>query len=159
VACAIRIVGSPCMSVHLCELLACLREIHPLRRPRERHEMLGPPRWQKVKVLWLDGEYEGLEEWIPEVRLVAPWNEADTLLEDALRMFAALEVSGDVYVTTTYKEVETVFFAIPREMGAEAFSVPQTVPVLLCIARTQTRIRMPLGSSKKAWRVSCNGRA
>jgi len=65
-----------------------------------------------------------LEEWIPEVRLVAPWNEAETLLEDALRMFAALEVSGDVYVTTTYKEVETVFFAIPREMGAEVFFGP-----------------------------------
>ena len=34
-------------------------------------------------------------------------------------MFAALEASGGVYVTTTYKAVETVFFAIPREMGAE----------------------------------------
>ena len=60
-----------------------------------------------------------MEEWIPEFRLVAPWNEAETLLEDALRMFAALEVSGDVYVTTTYKVVETVFVAIPQEAGAE----------------------------------------
>ena len=149
-ACAIRIVGSPCMGIHLCELPACLTEIHPFRRPRERHELLGPPRWQKVKVRWLDGEYVGLEEWIPEFRLVAPWNEAETLLEDALRMFAALEVSGDVYVTTTYKEVETVFFAIPREMGAEAFSVPQTVPVLVCIARTQIRILMTLGQLEES---------
>ena len=42
--------------------------------------MLGPPRWQKVKVRWLDAEYEGLEEGAPKVRLVAPWDEAKALL-------------------------------------------------------------------------------
>ncbi len=34
-------------------------------------------------------------------------------------MFAELEASGDVYVTTTYKAVEAMFFAIPREVAAE----------------------------------------
>ena len=66
-----------------------------------------------MKVRWLDGEYEGLGEWGPKVRLVAPWDEAGALLEDALK------ASGDVYVTTTYKVVETVFVAIPQEAGAE----------------------------------------
>jgi hypothetical protein len=32
-----------------------------------------------------------------------------------------LEVSGDVYGTPTYRAVETVFFAIPQEAGAEVW--------------------------------------
>lgn len=79
----------------------------------------GPPRSQKVKVRWLDGEYEGLEEWVPKVRLVVPWDEKEALLEDERRMFAALEASGAVYGSTTYRAVETVFFAVPQEAGAE----------------------------------------
>lgn len=65
----------------------------------------GPPRSQKVKVRWLDGEYEGLDEWVPKVRLVVPWDQKEALLEDERRMFAALEASGDVYGTTTYRAV------------------------------------------------------
>ena len=42
----------------------------------------GPPRSNKVKVRRLDGEYEGLEEWVPKVRLVVPWEEVEALLED-----------------------------------------------------------------------------
>ena len=49
-----------------------------------------------MKVRRLDGEYEGLEEWVPKVRLVVPWDEQEALLEDERRMFAALEASGDV---------------------------------------------------------------
>ena len=37
----------------------------------------GPPRSNKMKVHRLDGEYEWLEEWIPKVRLVAPWEGAE----------------------------------------------------------------------------------
>ena len=67
----------------------------------------GPPRSQKVKVRLLDGEYEGLEIWVPRVRLVAPWEEAEALLEDERRMLAALEASGNAYGTVPYKAVET----------------------------------------------------
>lgn len=81
----------------------------------------GPPRSQKVKVRWLDGEYEGLEEWVPKIRLVAPWEEKEALLEDERRMFAALEISGDVYVTAAYQVGETVFFTVPQEAGAEVW--------------------------------------
>jgi hypothetical protein len=81
----------------------------------------GPPRSQKVKVRWLDGEYEALEEWVPKVRLVAPWDGTEALLEDERRMFAALEASGDIYGTAMYKAIETVFFAIPQEAGAEVW--------------------------------------
>ena len=81
----------------------------------------GPPRSHKAKVRWLDGEYEGLEEWVPKIRLVVPWEEKEALLKDERRMFAALEVSDDVYGTATYLAVETVFFAIPQEAGAEVW--------------------------------------
>ena len=81
----------------------------------------GPPRSQKVKVRWLDGEYEGLEEWVPKVRLVVSCEEKEALLDDERRMFVALEASGDVYGTATYRAVETVFFAIPQELGAEVW--------------------------------------
>jgi hypothetical protein len=96
---------------------------HTPRDPVRPVELVkeGPPRSQKAKVRWLDGEYEGLEEWVPKVRLVVSWDEKEALLEDERRMFAALEVSGDVYGTTTYKAVETVFFAIPQEAGAEVW--------------------------------------
>jgi hypothetical protein len=36
-------------------------------------------------------------------------------------MFAALEVSGDVYGTATYWAVETVSFAVPQAAGAEVW--------------------------------------
>lgn len=56
----------------------------------------GPPRSNKVRVRRLDDEYEGLEEWVPKVRLVAPWDEVEALLEDERRMFEALDATGDV---------------------------------------------------------------
>jgi hypothetical protein len=81
----------------------------------------GPPRSQKVRVRWLDGEYEGLDEWVPAVRLVAPWEEAGALLQDGRSMLAALEASGDVHNSVPYRAAELVFFAIPQEAGAEVF--------------------------------------
>lgn len=79
----------------------------------------GPPRSNKVKVRRLDGEYEGLEEWIPKVRLVVPWEEAEALLEDERRMFEALDATGDVYDTVPYKAVQMVFFALPPGEGSD----------------------------------------
>jgi len=40
-----------------------------VRGPRAAVELVkeGPPCSQKAKVRWLDGEYEGLEEWVPKV--------------------------------------------------------------------------------------------
>lgn len=79
----------------------------------------GPPRSNKVKVRRLDGEYEGLEEWVPKVRLVAPWEEAEALLEDERRMFEALDATDDVYDTVPYKAVQKVFFALPPGEGSD----------------------------------------
>lgn len=41
--------------------------VRPVEVSRE-----GLPRSNKVRVYWLDGEYEGLEEWVPKVRLLVP---------------------------------------------------------------------------------------
>src|SRR3712207_9314793 len=79
----------------------------------------GPPRSQKVKVRWLDGEYEGLEEWVPKVRLVVPWEEAKLLLEDERRMFEALDASGDTYETVPFKAVKMVLRSEERRVGKE----------------------------------------
>lgn len=78
----------------------------------------GPPRSQKVRVRRLDGEYEGLEEWIPEVWLVAPWDEARALLEDERRMFEALDASENVHGTVPWEAVQMVLWALPFEPKA-----------------------------------------
>jgi hypothetical protein len=87
----------------------------------------GPPRSQKVKVRLLDGEYEGLESWVPQVRLVAPWEEAKALVEDERRMLEAVDASseshndayGDAYGTLSHRAAETVFFSLPQVPGEE----------------------------------------
>ena len=79
----------------------------------------GPPRSQKVRVRRLDGEYEGLEEWVPKARLVAPWDEVEAFLEDERWTLAALEASGEVLGTVPHRAAELVFFAVPQEAGAE----------------------------------------
>jgi hypothetical protein len=70
----------------------------------------GPPRSNKARVRWLDGEYEGLEEWVPKLRLLAPWEEAEALLEDERRMLAAVEASKeDTSDKVTWEAVDEVF--------------------------------------------------
>lgn len=43
---------------------------------------LGPPRSRKVRVKFLDGEYPGLDQWVPQVRLRVPWSDVDAWLRD-----------------------------------------------------------------------------
>jgi hypothetical protein len=60
-----------------------------------------------------------LERRVPKARLVAPWDEAEALLEDERLTLAALEASGDALGTVPYRAAELVFFAVPQEAGAE----------------------------------------
>lgn len=66
----------------------------------------------RVFISSLDGEYEGLEEWVPQIRLVAPWEEAEALLEDERRSVAAMEASEETYRTVPWEAVQMVFWAI-----------------------------------------------
>lgn len=79
----------------------------------------GPSRSNKVRIRWLDGEYEGLEEWVPKVRLVASWEQAKALLEDEERMLAALDASGEVYETVPWRAVQMVFWSLPQGLSEE----------------------------------------
>ncbi len=53
----------------------------------------GPPKTNKVRVRFLDGEYPGLDMWVPRVRLCVPWIEAGAWLRDEERTIAAWEAS------------------------------------------------------------------
>lgn len=79
----------------------------------------GPKKSQKVRVRWLGGEYEGLEEWVPKVRLVAPWDEAEALLEDERKLLAAAEVSRPAHKTVPWRAVQKIFHALPSPKNRE----------------------------------------
>jgi hypothetical protein len=82
--------------------------VRPVEVTRE-----GPPRSNKARVRWLDGEFEGLEEWVLKIRLLAPWEEAEALLEDERRMLKAVEVSRTT-AATKWEAVEKVFGTLSR---------------------------------------------
>jgi hypothetical protein len=75
----------------------------------------GPPSSTKVRVRWLDGEYKGLEEWVPNIRLLSRWDEAEAILEDERRMLAAVSASEDHgNDDVKWEAVEKVFGTLSR---------------------------------------------
>lgn len=78
----------------------------------------GPPRSQRVRVRWLDGEFEGLEEWVPKRRLLVAWAEVEAFLEDEHGYAAVLAASQVSLDSTERAAVETVWLASPRELGS-----------------------------------------
>jgi len=83
----------------------------------------GPPRSQRVRIRHLDGEYEGLEEWVPKSRLVALWEDASAFCDDEQKLLDAITASGDVDRSITYKAAEEVFGAIAELFGEELISL------------------------------------
>lgn len=62
-----------------------------LAEPLQEVEVLqfGPKvAGQRVHIRYLDGEYPGLDEWVPLRRLVVLWDEAAALMADERRMRA-----------------------------------------------------------------------
>jgi hypothetical protein len=75
--------------------VCALRERRDLDWPTERVEVVGPkPRAGKVKIRRLDGDHEGLEEWVPTRYLLCAWEERDACLHDE-RAEAALRQDQD----------------------------------------------------------------
>lgn len=72
----------------------------------------GPARSNKVRIRWLDGEYEGLEQWVLKRRLEVRWDEADEFLDEERRTLAAIQASEDATGTLKRKAVEQVFRAL-----------------------------------------------
>lgn len=88
----------------------------------------GPPRSRKVRVRYLDGEYEGLEEWVPENRLVCRWEEVKAFCEDERKLLEAIEASGDVHESVTYGAADEIFGAITELFGEELILLGWTAP-------------------------------
>ncbi len=78
---------------------------------------LGPSKSRPVKVLWVDSENEGLEKWIPRIRLIVPWDKVEAFLHDKRRLLAAWGASGEVRETNEWEAVEEVLFALPDDAG------------------------------------------
>lgn len=84
--------------------------LHPVEVVKE-----GPPRSNRVRIRWLDGEYEGLEVWVPKVRLIVTWEERERFLDDERRLIAAIDACGDIADTTGWEGVQEVYFALPGD--------------------------------------------
>lgn len=79
----------------------------------------GPPRSGKVRIRYLSGEYQGFEEWVPKVRLVVPWDEAEAFRKDELHLLAAHKASGEAEGTVPFEAAQEVFCAVNELFGEE----------------------------------------
>jgi hypothetical protein len=79
----------------------------------------GRPRSRKVRVRYLGGEYEGLEEWVPAIRLIADWQDAEALLRDEKALLHACELSDDAGQVPYREPVDCVLAALAEVLGAE----------------------------------------
>lgn len=81
---------------------------------------IGPHRSQRVRIRWLDGEYEGLEEWVLWRNLLTHWDGVEAVLEEERKVLAAVEASEEAYDELAEQAmIEYVFGALPEPLGAE----------------------------------------
>lgn len=96
-------------------------------RARNRGEPVRPvevvregfPRSGKVRTRYLDDDQEGLEEWVPKIRLVCRWEEAGAFQEGERRLLLAYEASGAIEETVPFRAAEWVFSAMYDVFGRE----------------------------------------
>lgn len=73
----------------------------------------GPPSSKhKLRVRYLDGEYAGLDEWVPKTRLHVPWDAAEGWDRDERAMAAACAADDEPYNGMTFWAVIYVFEAM-----------------------------------------------
>lgn len=78
----------------------------------ERVEVLQfAPKPHKVRIRRLDGEYAGLDEWVPRVRLRFLWEEREVWLRDERALDAAMDASEGVDDELWYRTAAMVFSA------------------------------------------------
>jgi hypothetical protein len=78
----------------------------------ERVELLQfAPKPHKVRIRRLDGEYAGLDEWVPRVRLRFSWDEREDWLRDERALDAAMDASEGVDDELWYRVADMVFSA------------------------------------------------
>ncbi|MDX3109908.1 hypothetical protein [Nonomuraea angiospora] len=69
--------------------------------PARRVEIvkIHPSRKKVARIRYLDGEDEDFAEWVPMVRLVAPWSEIEIILDDERRFQAVRAASEHAFET------------------------------------------------------------
>lgn len=71
---------------------------------------LGPTKSRKVRICWLDGEYAGLDEWVPAQRLIVEWAKADDFMADEAGIVDLMEIQPAPLEPVTLSAVQEVFF-------------------------------------------------
>jgi hypothetical protein len=87
----------------------------------------GPRLSKKTRVRWLDGEFEGLDTWVPTQRLLVPWDEADAFLRDERAELSLMAVQPPRVDDDLARAVEQVWFASPS--GSIDFQVHRRYPL------------------------------
>jgi hypothetical protein len=64
--------------------------------PLVKAHFVGPARSGKAKVRWLEGEREGLEEWLSTRCLICPWGERKAFVRDEERAAAIRAASEEI---------------------------------------------------------------
>lgn len=77
----------------------------------------GPPKSHKVRIRWNGGEYEGLETWVPRVRLMVLWGKSESWLRDERLYRAVREASLDVVGTVEHRAALMAVFVHPDPDG------------------------------------------
>lgn len=78
---------------------------------------VGPSRAGKAKVRRVDGDLDGLEEWVPTRTLKCPWGERQAFLRDESRWNALREASFRDYDQVVAEAISVVFQATGDETG------------------------------------------
>jgi hypothetical protein len=77
---------------------------------------LGPRGSGKVRIRLLE-EYEGMDMWVPLVRLRVPWEEAEDWLRDEQALQAVIEASVGAKGGVAYESAQLVFWSYPGQAG------------------------------------------
>ncbi|MDE0572168.1 hypothetical protein ON058_01920 [Demequina sp. B12] len=72
---------------------------------------LGPARARQCRVRYMDGEWEGLEEWVPTRQVACAWGERKALLRDEERAARLADVSASIWDPVTEEAISSVMTA------------------------------------------------
>ncbi len=93
------------------------------RTPAVRIEIVrvGTARPRRVRVRFLDEEFEGREEWIPPNRLKVPWSDVTGWQARECRWEAVRDASSHVADTPEYWAVSAVFEAVGDDLLGDGY--------------------------------------
>ena len=77
----------------------------------------GPPRSNKVRIRYLDGDYPGLDQWVPRIRLRTPWSEVDAWLRDERCRRLVVDASIEAWDSVECWAAWEVIYLYPRPDG------------------------------------------